>query len=222
MFVLGIAAGIGLAVLPAKPTAQTISPATEQLAAQANGDPANPPTPAMTAAIAKARPLQQTANELGAARSAAQRPVNDARSSLGDAQQQLQSANEAVATAQRKVAKVEKAAQEEANFKAEATTIDYDQLIKSPSSYIGDKVVYTGQIFQIQEGYGHGFMMLSVTNEGYGFWTDEIWVDYSGHIQSAENDQVTVYGTVQGAKTYSTQIGGRRTLPRIKMQYIDE
>ena len=51
-------------------------------------------------------------------------------------------------------------------------------------------------------------MLLSVTDEGYGLWTDEIWVNYFHHVASAKDDLITVYCTVIGMKTYDTQIGG--------------
>ena len=113
-------------------------------------------------------------------------------------------------------------AQKVADFKASATSLDYDQLLKNPERYRGERAVYTGQIFQIQEGYGGGLMLLSVTNEGYGFWDDNIWVDYDGSIDSAEDDIVTVYGTMKGSKSYETQIGGETYVPRMKMRYIEE
>ncbi len=114
-------------------------------------------------------------------------------------------------------------AQAEANYKASATTIPYKQLNKDADAYRGKRVVYRGQIFQIQqEGALGGLILLSVTDEGYGFWTDEIWVDYDHGIKSAEDDIITVYGTVTGSKTYDTQIGGSRYVPRVHARYIDE
>jgi hypothetical protein len=55
-----------------------------------------------------------------------------------------------------------------------------------PEAYRGEKVVYAGQIFQIQEEEGLGFMLLSITDEGYGFWTDNIWVNFTDPIAAAE------------------------------------
>lgn len=113
--------------------------------------------------------------------------------------------------------------QREATFKANAITIPFNQLNKSPERYAGDKVKYTGQIFQIQEApSGGGLMLLSVTNEGYDFWSDQVWVNYEGRVQGAEEDIVTVYGTVIGSKSYDTQIGGERSVPELQARYIDE
>jgi hypothetical protein len=113
--------------------------------------------------------------------------------------------------------------QAEESFKASAVSIPYNQLEKNAERYRGERVVYHGQIFQIQEStYGGGIMLLAVTDEGYGYWTDNIWVDYDGHVEGAEDDFVTVYGTIRGSKSYETQIGGETYVPRVRARYIDE
>lgn len=108
------------------------------------------------------------------------------------------------------------------DFINSAETIPYAQLQKDPSAYIGHKVVYTGQIFQIQQQGNVGFMLLSVTNEGYDFWSDEVWVNYFQKVAGAEGDQLTVYGVVKGSKSFETQIGGERYVPEIRARYIEE
>lgn len=110
-----------------------------------------------------------------------------------------------------------------ANYKGSATTIPYNQLNKNADRFKGKRVKYTGQILQIQEETGlGGFMLLSVTDLGYGIYDDNIWVDYDHSIRSAEDDIVTVYGTVTGSKSYDTQIGGETYVPRVHARYIEE
>ncbi len=116
-------------------------------------------------------------------------------------------------------ARAEAARQE---FVNSAETVPYAQLQKDPSAYIGHKVVYTGQIFQIQQQGNIGFMLLSVTDEGYDFWSDEVWVNYFTKVAGAEGDQLTVYGVVKGQKSFETQIGGERYVPEIRARYIEE
>ena len=65
-------------------------------------------------------------------------------------------------------------------------------------------------------------MLLSVTDEGYGFWTDNIWVNFTEPIAAAEEDVVTVYGKMTGSEEYETQIGGSTYVPRMNAKYIDE
>ena len=124
--------------------------------------------------------------------------------------------------AQKDAAKREREAAARQAFINSAKTIPYKQLIKDPESYAGQKVAYQGQIFQIQQSGGAGVMLLSVTDEGYGLWTDEIWVNYHQSVKSAKDDIITVYGTVTGTKTYDTQIGGTRYVPQIDAKYIVE
>jgi hypothetical protein len=108
------------------------------------------------------------------------------------------------------------------NFKANAKTIPYNQLHKDADAHAGEHVKFYGQIMQIQEEGNSGIMLLSVTDEGYGLWTDNVWVNYTGRVKGAEDDMLTVYGTVVGSKSYETQIGGETYVPEINAKYIEE
>lgn len=110
----------------------------------------------------------------------------------------------------------------EANYKAAAVTLPYKQLNKNADKFSGTKVTYTGQILQIQEDSGGGgFMLVSVTDEGYGIYDDNVWVDYDGTVQGGEGDIVTFWGTVTGTKSYDTQIGGSTYVPQIHARYVN-
>ena len=132
----------------------------------------------------------------------------------------------AAAKARRKaaaaVARKVKREQAEATFKASARTIAYNQLNKDADRYEGDHVVYRGQILQIQEdGDAGGIMLVSVTDEGYGIWDDNIWVDYDSSVPYAEEDVIRVYGTVTGSKSYETQVGGETYVPQIHARFVE-
>lgn len=114
------------------------------------------------------------------------------------------------------------AEERKAKFKADSVEIPYNQLNKNPDRYAGKKVVYTGKILQIQESGGEGFMLLSVTDEGYDIWTDNIWVNYFREIDSAEDDVIKIYGVVKGSRSYETQIGGETYVPEIDARYVEE
>jgi len=104
------------------------------------------------------------------------------------------------------------------NRRSDAT----ERLLDIADRYKGKKVVYRGQIFQIQEDGGSTWMLLSVTDEGYGFWSDNIWVNYDGTIRGAEDDVITVYGTITGEESYETQIGGETYVPKMRAKFISE
>jgi hypothetical protein len=213
--------GLALALVPSAPDPPTTSKEAESLAADAEGDPADPPSQELIESEVAARPLAKKALLLDGARDKAEAVLADAESNLAKTESSVEKADDQVEFAANVVKREEREEAKEAEFREEATSIDYDQLIKNPYRYIGEKVVYTGQIFQIQEGAG-SFMLLSVTDEGYGFWTDEVWVAGFGEVESAEEDIITVYGTVTGAEEYETAIGGSNYVPRIKAKYIDE
>jgi hypothetical protein len=140
-----------------------------------------------------------------------------------EARRRRLAAIEAERERQRKIAREQRRLQAKQNFINAAQIIPYNQLEKNPEKYSGTKVKLTGQIFQIQEDpYGGGNMLLAVTNEGYDIWDDNVWVDYSGSIKSAEDDVITVYGVVKGTKSYDTQIGGSTYVPQIRARYVEE
>jgi hypothetical protein len=97
----------------------------------------------------------------------------------------------------------------------------YKQLDKNADKFAGQRVKFYGKIFQIQEDSVGGIMLLSVTDEGFDLWDDNVWVNYDHPIKSAEDDMVTVYGTVVGTKSYETQIGGETYVPDIDAKYIE-
>lgn len=48
-----------------------------------------------------------------------------------------------------------------------------------------------------------------------------IYVDYDGANDFVENDHVTIYGVLEGDKSYSTRIG-TNNLPYIEGKYIEK
>lgn len=66
-------------------------------------------------------------------------------------------------------------------------------------------------------------ILLAVTHDPVlDLWDDNIWVNYEGTINSAEDDVITVYGEVVGTKSYETQIGGETFVPEVDAKIIDE
>lgn len=126
------------------------------------------------------------------------------------------------AAKRRKAAQVRaKRARAKQSFMNSAASIPYKKLNKNADKYAGKKVTYRGQIFQIQEtGDIGGFMLLAVTDEGYGFWDDNVWVNFDHSISAGEEDVITIYGTVVGSTDYETQIGGSTYVPEIDARYI--
>ena len=216
-----VVAGIVVAAAASSPSKPTFSAQTRELA-KAPSDPSAEPPAKLEAAQAKlasaesaAAPIEEEGTRLNEQVEAAEAEFTKANAALTDAEEKESRAKNAIA-------KAKASERKEAEFREEATTIDYNQLIKNPNRYKGEKVVYEGQVFQIQEEAGVGIMLLSVTNEGYGFWTNNIWVNFFEPIEAAEEDIITVYGKITGSEEYETQIGGSTFVPRMNAVYIEE
>lgn len=108
--------------------------------------------------------------------------------------------------------------------KAQATAgPSYKELSKNPDKFKSVKAKYTGKITQIQEGSnGSGFLKLALTNGGYGYWSDEIYVSYSTSTEFLEGDMVTVYGIMSGAVTFTSVANYNITLPGMEAVAIEK
>jgi hypothetical protein len=111
----------------------------------------------------------------------------------------------------------------EAGYKKSAQAIPYNQLSKDPAALAGTPVTYEGQVFQYDSSTGTSNFIVSVTNDGYGFWTDNIWVDVDPSIAQnvCKDTIIRFWGDVVGPYTYTTTLNGQLTIPEIKIRYID-
>lgn len=113
--------------------------------------------------------------------------------------------------------------QSQAEYEASAEQVPYNDLTKDSGPYIRKVVSFRGQIFQIQQnGDRGGMILLSVTDDGYGVWTDNVYVTYDGSTPANTNDVVTIYGRVQQEQTYTSQAGYDITVPAVHAKYIDQ
>ena len=110
----------------------------------------------------------------------------------------------------------------EAGYKKSAAAIPYNQLVKDPVSLAGRVVTYEAQVFQYDSATTTSHFIASVTDEGYGFWTDHIWtdVDASAAQNVCNNTVIQLWGDVVGPYTYMTTTNGSATIPEINIKYI--
>lgn len=101
--------------------------------------------------------------------------------------------------------------------KASAKSIDFAHLDKNPDRHIGEYVTYTGEILQIMEGNGVTNIRLALDDWG----NDVLFVEYNGYTDFIDGDTVTIYGTVDGSYTYTSQAGWEITLPNIMADIIE-
>ena len=121
-------------------------------------------------------------------------------------------------------------------FRSSCRTIAYKVLNKDADALKGREYRITGQVFQIQdagagqywEGYPGGVqprtsMLVSVTNQGYGFWDDNVAVAFEGRLKHIyEKDIVTVWGTCIGQYSYTSVAGYDMTVPAIEAKYVSK
>lgn len=105
--------------------------------------------------------------------------------------------------------------------KAQAVTIAYDDLFRNNEDHVGKTVRYVGEILQVQENFclfcehPSYTLRVAVTKGDFDLWDDPIWVDYEGDERFLEADIVTVWGTVEGLKSYRAVLGNQITVPQL-------
>lgn len=108
----------------------------------------------------------------------------------------------------------------ESDFKASCSLIDYKDAARNPSKYKGANVKFTGKVIQVQGD----VMRVNVTQGSYGIWSDTIYVNYlprSSANRILEDDIITLYGTMEELKTYTTVMNSSMTIPQMTAKYID-
>lgn len=117
--------------------------------------------------------------------------------------------------------------EQESMYKAECKTYKYDEIARNPGKYKGEKAKFTGKVIQVmQSGSGSSiYYTLRVgIKRGYSYYDDVIYVTYTASETDArilEDDIITMYGKLNGEKTYETTMGASVTIPYFLAEYID-
>lgn len=103
------------------------------------------------------------------------------------------------------------------------TEVDYDTLAHNVNNMKGQRVKITGKIFQVVDNAFSKAYMFDMRNP-YDLnnmnFMQHVYVSASKNSNLIENDQITIYGTVEGTQTYTTVLGAQRTVPKVKMKYV--
>ncbi|GAC1343167.1 MAG: hypothetical protein NVSMB29_15620 [Candidatus Dormibacteria bacterium] len=112
--------------------------------------------------------------------------------------------------------------QSEGAYKNIASDIPYPQLVKDPAALAGRVVTSLAHVFQYDTATTTGNLILSVTDGGYGYWTDNAWVDIDPKIAQSvcKGTILRFWGDVVGPYTYKTTMNGSITIPEIKIRYL--
>ncbi len=111
----------------------------------------------------------------------------------------------------------------EEEYMAECSSYDYETISRYPNDYIGQKAVFLGKVVQVQESGNRMVIRLNVTAGEYGMWKDTIYIDYtksSDDPRILEDDIISVFGELNGIKTYTSTMDVSISIPHIKAKYI--
>ncbi|WP_225046871.1 hypothetical protein [Lacticaseibacillus kribbianus] len=124
----------------------------------------------------------------------------------------------AAAAAAAKKAAADKAAAEARGYE---TGITYSQLARTPDSYEGKKVKFSGTVAQILEGDETVQARIAV-NGDYDTMLYAEWPSSAVTSRVLEDDTITIYGVSTGLLTYESTMGGNITIPSVLVAKIDQ
>lgn len=117
----------------------------------------------------------------------------------------------------------------EDDYKSACVEISYKDLARNAEDIVGKKLEFTGEIQQVvyDSQNGASEYLISVTQDEYGFWSDNVYVLFdtsSLGTKLLDEDIVHFYGEVSGTKSYTSVLGESITVPKITAVYmsIDE
>lgn len=118
----------------------------------------------------------------------------------------------------------EKEEEEKQAYLNSCQSYTYDEISRNPDNYKDKRAKFEGQVVQVQEVYSNSIILrVDVTKNEYDFWEDTVYVHYTysdGESRILEDDIITMYGTLNGLKTYTTIFGGSVTIPDFYAKYI--
>ena len=102
----------------------------------------------------------------------------------------------------------------------------YEEIARNAESFVGKKVKFKGEIQQVvyDSEDGSSEYLISVTEDEFEFWTDNIYVT----LVAKENDSkfldfdiVTFYGEVSGEEEYTSILGENIVIPSVTAVYMN-
>lgn len=115
----------------------------------------------------------------------------------------------------------------ESDYKKSCVTYKYKDVLRNPNNYSGKRAYWFGKVLQVlsKTSYTATYRIgVSCTKYRYiGGYScpDAIYVTYYGDKNFIEDDMVKMYGTMEGAQTYTTVMGASVTIPKFSAPYID-
>jgi predicted nucleic acid-binding Zn-ribbon protein len=117
-------------------------------------------------------------------------------------------------------AEAKRVAEEQAK-KGYDTGITYDQLARTPDSYIAQKVKFRGKVVQVMEGDGTTQIRLAVGDD----YDTILFGEFDSSIVPSrvlEDDTITIMGISTGLLTYQSTMGGDISIPGVSIDKIEQ
>jgi hypothetical protein len=109
-----------------------------------------------------------------------------------------------------------------AQYEAACTNSPTYGALASPNAQIGVCVTSEAQVFQYDANTGTMEMLVDVTNDGYGDWSDLVKLTLPASVVSQnfiENDVIRFWGPTAAPYTYQTESSGSNTIPAVNVKY---
>jgi hypothetical protein len=110
-------------------------------------------------------------------------------------------------------------------FISTCVNYDYKNISRNPNNYISKPCKFNGKVMQVQESGLNVVLRVNITRGDYGLWDDAIYVDYkkasTNESRILDDDIITIYGTLNGIKTYTTIFLSEVSIPWVKARYVE-
>lgn len=116
-------------------------------------------------------------------------------------------------------------------IKSCSKTYTYKDIARNPNTYIGKRAMFEGEVIQVLESGNNVILRVNITKEENEFmdsgylYTDTVYVEYTrkndNESRILENDIITMYGTLNGTKSYDSVLQSSITVPYFIAEYID-
>ena len=112
----------------------------------------------------------------------------------------------------------------ENEYKELCVQVQYNDIARNPQNYKGEYATYTGKVIQVQENGERVILRVNITKDKQGLWNDTLYVEYirksNDEPRILNDDIITLYGKIEGVKSYTAVLGDQITLPYVIAEYI--
>ncbi len=107
----------------------------------------------------------------------------------------------------------------EEEYKSVCETYSYEEILRNEDEYKGKHVVISGKVDQVIEGLLGGYSIYITDSSGNKWHCTYRYKD--GESKILENDNVTVYGDLNGTANSKTVLGKQVTMPYVEINYYE-